>query len=95
MNSRLIRTSFFGALLGVPLGYAASYYAQIGFFRLGHSLVDYITQIHDILLCTGDFAGGDWDSLCLTAWLGMAIGPILCGVIAFRIGKKMAKQPNT
>ena len=89
MNSRLIRSSFFGALLGIPLGYAASYYAQIGVFRLGHSLVDYITQIHDILLRTGDFAsGGDWDSICLTAWLGVAIGPILCGVTAFSIGKK-------
>ena len=95
MNSRPLRTTIFGALLGIPLGYVASYFAQAGLFRLGRSLVEYLLNIHDILLCSGDFASdGDWNSICVTAWLGVLLGPILCGVIAFSIGRKVAKQQD-
>ena len=83
-------------LLGVPAGYIASYFMQASALRIFMSLGQYIMSAHKILLPNkfgqimrdGEAVQGAY----VTAFVGIAIGVIAFGAIAYRSEAKSKKQ---
>lgn len=93
--------------LGIPLGYALSYYLQPGRFRFGNSFGDYVAYARWILVgipervrIVNTNAHLQIESARLTAWIGIGVGVAIMGAILIlmahrRRSSSAGSPPNT
>lgn len=85
-------------ILGVPLGYIASYFFQPGFYRLLVGISDYVTSCKSILLAqTADNSppGPLQDSMAKTAWIGIVVGLVVASSLQELFHHRKPDSPKT
>ena len=102
-------TSYFLIILGIPIGYILSYFAQPGFFRMFNSLGDYVVKAGSILPPPSDTPNEGLAamlpaaastssvgfSIWVTAWIGIVLGALLMAVVATLLSRKKPAAPPT
>jgi len=78
-------------VVGLPIGYAGSYFAQSGIVRAFVSIGDYFACAPQILAphLFGHFGKETDNGIYVTAWLGICAGAIGMGVLAMVMAGKM------
>ncbi len=87
-------------LLGIPLGYVASYLFQPGIVRMFLGMGDYVLNAHRVLVnsnLSDGSAGSEFGrGMAVTAWICMGVGFLGMGLVVNLLSKpKELSKPDT